>query len=307
MICKKLYIKDLAMVMRWLMMMLLDGSKLGNGRVKMKKIFLIILFVFCFYLSAMAQEINLPNTGAFGKIQGGDETHINEVIYKIPYEIRGNQILTFEVWDADVVNEIKVFINDKEIYTVPIIGNEIWSTTQTVKIKDIWLCDDNLENKIKFDCTANPPATNWWGVRNVQLKKDPVRNNLTLYQYSTDKQITIAWDHDTDYPEIFFDFFVWNEGEERKYLLGHTQLLEATFKLPRTGLYTFYGRACDKAFTTDESEEPRICSQWSHSALENEDGTPFGKIDDPANPGTFIPGNWVIYGHIAAPSGGGVD
>jgi len=275
----------------------------------MKKTFLIILLVLFYCLSANAQEINLPNTGAFGKIQGGDETHVNEVIYKVGYEIRGNYILTFEVWDADSLGEIKVYLNDKEIFVVPALGNEIWSATQSVKIKDILLCDDNLENKIKFNNESNPPEVYWWGVRNVQLTKDSVRNNLTLYQYGTDKSITIEWDAvvDANYPDIFYDFFVYNEGEERKYLLGHTQATQATFKLPRTGLYTFYGKTCNKDFTTEESEEPRICSQWSHSALENEDGTPFGKIEDPANPGQYIPGNWVIYGHISAPSGGGID
>ena len=73
--------------------------------------------------------------------------------------------------------------------------------------------------------------------------------------------------------------------------------------MPRTGLWIFYARACDKVHT----DETRICSMWANSAMEQLDGTPFGKVDDPANPGQFIPGNWVIYGHIAAPTNGGVD
>jgi len=277
--------------------------------VTMKKIILPILFVLLVCLSAIAQEINLPDTGAYGKIQGGDETHVNEVIYKIPYEIRGNQILTFEVWDADSLGEIKVYLNDKEIHSVPALGNEVWSTTQTIKIKDILLCDDNLENKIKFNNESNPPETYWWGVRNVQLTKDTTMNNLTLYQEPTGKNMTIAWDAVVDerYPDIFYDFFLYNEGEERKYLIGHTQATEVTFKLPRTGLWIFYAQSCNKPFTTDESEEPRICSQWGHSALEQLDGTPFGQVDDPANPGTLVKGKWMIYGHVASPTGGGVD
>jgi hypothetical protein len=272
----------------------------------MKKTFLIILLVLFYCLSANAQEINLPNTGAFGKIQGGDETHVNEVIYKIPYDVMGDYVLTFEVWDMDVAEEIKVYINDQEVFVVPVIGNEIWSTTQTVKIPDIRLCDDNKENKIKFDNTDNPPGTQWWGVRNVQLIKDKPPVNITLYQETTDQDITVAWDDTNDrekYPQIFFDFFTWNIGEEKKYLIGRTQLLQATFKLPRTGLYIFYGRACDKPYT----DETRVCSQWGHSALTNLDGTPFGRVEDPNNPGQFIPGNWMLYGHIAAPTGGGVD
>ena len=277
--------------------------------VTMKKIILPILFVLLIFSSANAQEIILPNTGAYGKIQGGDETHVNEVIYKIPYEVMGNYILTYEIWDADSEVEIKIYLNDQEIAAVPALGNEVWSPVQTLKIKDIRLCDDNLENKIRFNNELNPPETYWWGVRNVQLKKDPVNSNLTLYQHSTDKDITVAWDAvvDANYPDIFYDFFVYNEGEERKYLLGHTQAVQATFKLPRTGLYTFYGRTCNKDFTTEESAEPRICSQWAHSALENIDGTSFGRVEDPDNPGTFINGSWKIYGHVAAPSGGGVE
>jgi hypothetical protein len=275
----------------------------------MRKIFLTIIFILLICFSAIAQEINLPDTGAYGKIQGGDETHVNEVVYKIPYEIRGNQILTYEVWDADSAGEIKVYLNDQEIAVVPALGNEVWSATQTIKIKDIRLCDDNLENKIKFNNESNPPETYWWGVRNVKLTKDPVMNGLTLYQEPTGKDMTIAWDAVVDerYPDIFYDFFLYNEGEERKYLIGHTQTIEVTFKLPRTGLWVFYARSCNKEFTTEESEEPRICSQWGHSALEQLDGTPFGQINDPNNPGTLVKGKWMIYGHVAAPSGGGVD
>jgi hypothetical protein len=252
-----------------------------------------------------AVSIPLPDAGAYGKIQSGDENHVNQVNYIVPYEIRGNYLLTFEVWDMDIVDEIKVLVNNEEVHTLPVIGNEIWSETQTIKIKDIRLCDDNLTNIITFNCTANPPATNWWGVRNVKLEKDPVNPNLTLYQHSTDENMTIAWDAviDENYPDIHYDFFAYNEGEEKKYLSGHTQATEVTIKVPRTGLYTFYGRSCNKAHT----EENRICSKWSHSALENLDGTSFGQVEDPDNPGTYINGGWKIYGHIAAPTGGGVD
>ena len=56
--------------------------------------------------------IPLPDNGAYGKIQGGDESHVNQVSYIVPYEIRGNYILTFEVWDMDVADEIKVLVNN---------------------------------------------------------------------------------------------------------------------------------------------------------------------------------------------------
>lgn len=276
------------------------------GVVMMKRFFLLLFFFFFFCSFINAQEISLPDTGAYGKIQGGDETHINEVIYKIPYEIRGDQILTYQIWDADSEGEIKIYLNDQEIAVVPALGNEVWSATQTLKIKDIRLCDDNLENKIKFNNESNPPNTYWWGVRNVQLTKNPTMNNLTLYQEPTGKEMTIAWDDtNADLTDEKYQFFLWNEGEEKKYLTGQTQQTEVTIKLPRTGLWVFYARAC-KSTVADPPKEGE-CSDWGHSALEQLDGTPFGQIDDPANPGTRIQGKWKIYGHVAAPSGGGVE
>jgi len=38
-----------------------------------------------------------------------------------------------------------------------------------------------------------------------------------------------------------------------------------------------------------------------------ETGIPYGQVEDPNNPGTYIQGKWMIYGHVAAPTGGGVD
>jgi len=274
----------------------------------MKKLFSIIIFIVVLLIArySFSQEINLPDTGAYGKIIGGDQTHVNEVIYKIPYEIRGNYILTYEVWDADSLGEIKIYLNDKEIHSVPALGNEVWSAPQTLKIKDILLCDDNLENKIKFNNESNPPETYYWGVRNVQLTKDLIMNNLTLYQEPTSKDITIAWDDtNADITDEKYQFFLWNEGEQKKYLKGQTQQTEVTFKLPRTGLWIFYARTC----VPDVSDPPEQgqCSQWGHSALEDINGTAFGQINDPANPGSLIKGKWMIYGHVAAPSGGGVE
>lgn len=131
-----------------------------------------------------------------------------------------------------------------------------------------------------------------------------VHSNLTLYTTSTDQDVTIAWDDTNITLEDFFDFYMWNFGEERKYLIGKTQQLQVTIRIPRTGLYVFYIRACDKIDTDDTRE----CSTYANSNLvDSETGIPYGKIEDPANPGTYIQGKWMIYGHVAAPTGGGVD
>ena len=128
--------------------------------------------------------------------------------------------------------------------------------------------------------------------------------DLTLYTMSTDEDVTIAWD-DTN-PDLadYFDFYMWNYGEERQYLIGRTQALQVTVQLPKTGLYIFYCRSCDKP----ESDTTRECSIYAHSNLvDSETGIPYGRIPDPNNPGQFIQGKWMIYGHVAAPTGGGVD
>lgn len=247
--------------------------------------------------------IEVPAPDEYGKFAGNaDDTYLKKIHYIIPYDIRGNVILNYEVWDSDSNSEITIKVNSGETNAISFIGNDVWSPVQKLKVKDIELCDDNKGNIITFENTL---GTDTWGVRNVKLEKDPITSNLTLYQFSTDKDITIAWDAvvDENYPDIFYDFFVWNDGEERKYLLGHTELIQVTFKLPRTGLWTFYAKSCDKEYTIAD----RICSSWGHSALENLDGTSFGQVEDPNNPGTYINGSWKIYGHIAAPTGGGIE
>ena len=252
--------------------------------------------------------IPLPNTGAYGKIKGGDETHADKVEFLIPYEIRGNQILSYEVWDADSETEIKILVNGEEVQTAPVTANEVWSDVQKLKILDVRLCDECKENTITFDNTLNSSETGtyWWGVRNVSLKLDELISDVTIYNIPTSKEITIEWDcvsTITDFPDLNFDFYIWNRGEEKKYLIGNTQQTQATIKLPRTGLYVFYASSCD----SPKGEEERSCSPWANSLMIDFNGDLYGKIKDPNNPGEYIPGNWLIYGHIAAPTGGGVD
>lgn len=252
--------------------------------------------------------IEVPAPDEYGKFAGNaDDTYLKKVHYIIPYEIRGNVILNYEVWDSDSNSEIIVKINSGSAIPIETTGNDVWSPVQALKVKDIMLCDDNKGNIITFENILNASSgSDTWGIRNVSLKRDEIQSDITLYTYPTDKDLTVAWDSTNDpekYPEIFYDFYLWNHGEEKKYLLGRTQLLQVTMTIPRTGLWIFYARSCNKAFT----ETDRICSSWGNSNLTELDGTPFGKIDDPANPGTLIRGNWIVYGHIAAPSGGEIE
>lgn len=125
--------------------------------------------------------------------------------------------------------------------------------------------------------------------------------DVTLYTIPTDQNLTVEWDDSNPTVDDYFEFHMWNIGEQKKYLIGKTQALTVTVKLPRTGLFTFFCRACDKP----ESDTTRECSDYAASHLVMEDGTPYAQVKDPVT-GNLIPGKWMIYGHVAAPTGGGV-
>jgi len=129
-----------------------------------------------------------------------------------------------------------------------------------------------------------------------------IHPDLTLYTMTTDVLLTIEWD-DTNSLVDFFEFYLWNYGEEKKYLIGKTQQIRATMFLPRTGLWVFYIKTCDKV----ETDDTRECSDWVHSNLLDSQGVPYGKVEDSNNPGTYIKGKWMIYGHVAPPTSGGIE
>jgi len=135
--------------------------------------------------------------------------------------------------------------------------------------------------------------------------------NITLYTMSTDQQLTVAWDDTNPDIQETFEFYLWNHGEQRKYAIGQTQQLQVTTFIPRTGLYAFFARACDNVTTlptslTENEVTEYKCSEYASSVMEQPDGTPYGVVKDPAT-GQLTPGKWMIYGHVGAPTGGGVE
>lgn len=128
--------------------------------------------------------------------------------------------------------------------------------------------------------------------------------NITLYTMTTDQQLTVAWDDTNPDSNETFEFYLWNHGEQRKYAIGQTQQLQVTTFIPRTGLYAFFARACDNITTNGVTEYK--CSAYASSDMLKEDGTPYGVVKDPAT-GQLTPGKWMIYGHVGAPTGGGVE
>jgi hypothetical protein len=123
------------------------------------------------------------------------------------------------------------------------------------------------------------------GIAKAELKQFPP---MTIYQCYTSDNLTVAWDNST---AELTEFYFFNIGEQRKYLTGTTNSGTLSFKLPKTGLYSFYLRfkLVDGSYTEWVNSEDSELAQI----------IPIGQSQ-------YTPGAWIIYGHIAPPSGGGV-
>ncbi len=113
----------------------------------------------------------LPAAAAYGKITGGDQTHVDEVTYCFP-GTSGSKQLHYEIHDVDFNDEIAVRLNGKLLFHAPVTVNNAWSAALNVFIPDSCILDGST-NVLVFDNTYNPPNTNIWGVRNVSLQAPP--------------------------------------------------------------------------------------------------------------------------------------
>lgn len=128
--------------------------------------------------------------------------------------------------------------------------------------------------------------------------------DVTLYEVKTDEPIAFAWnDTDPDIPNKEYEFYLYNRGEETKYVNGKTSATTISVMIPKTGFYEVFLRACNPAVTDPDIEK---CSVWisSFSLAEDEDGTLLVSIIDAS--GNTVPGKWLIYAHVAAPTQGGI-
>ena len=121
-------------------------------------------------------------------------------------------------------------------------------------------------------------------------------DTMTIYTMTTDENLTIKWDDTNLTLDDYFEFYMWNFGEEKQYLIGKTQALQVTMQLPRTGLWVFYCRTCDKP----ESDNTRKCSVYAQSNM-----IEYAQVKNIVT-GNYVAGKWMVYGHISAPSEGGV-
>ena len=119
--------------------------------------------------SSWKYPITLPANGAYGRIKNGDQAHVDKVVFSFSGK-RGDVSLSYQAWDIDFENEVRVFLNGNEAsFIVPKTGNETWSRTRTITLKDTDVNDDGV-NRVTFTNTSNPPKTYWWGVRNLSVE-----------------------------------------------------------------------------------------------------------------------------------------
>jgi PKD repeat protein len=111
--------------------------------------------------------IALPNAGAYGRITGGDQSHVDKVTYCFQ-GVAGDMILTYQVYDIDTNGEAVVRLNGQKILDVQIGPNNDWSTTRTATLADA-LVLNGASNTLEFDNPSNPPNTLLWGVRQVSV------------------------------------------------------------------------------------------------------------------------------------------
>ena len=111
--------------------------------------------------------ITLPAAAAYGKIQGGDQTHVDKVVYCFP-AMSGSPTLSYQVYDIDTIAEGDVLLNEVPILDLDPSGDNLWSITRTLILPDS-LVHNGATNVLVFDNAKNPPGTNVWGVRQVSV------------------------------------------------------------------------------------------------------------------------------------------
>ncbi len=111
-------------------------------------------------------DIPLPATPAYGNIPGGDQVHVNQVVYTFTGS-QDRQAFSFEAYDVDWQGEVALYINSHLFYIVPPTGNNQWAT-YTVNLPMARLLPGKT-NRITVSDTVNPPNHVIWGVRNAKV------------------------------------------------------------------------------------------------------------------------------------------
>ena len=109
-----------------------------------------------------------PHPEGYGRISGGDQTHVNEVNYSFD-GTAGDVTLYYQAWDVDFSDEVEILVNGNSVGFAPTTLNSAWGSTQAIVLPDDHVNDASV-NLLTFTNTYNPPKTYSWGVRSVVLR-----------------------------------------------------------------------------------------------------------------------------------------
>ena len=123
--------------------------------------------VFILQVQECPDCIPLPDTGAYGRISGGDQSHVEEVSYSFE-GVSGDVTIVYEVWDVDFPDEVEILVNGVGLASASVTANASWSGPRSILIPD-GLVFDSDTNVLTFNNTYNPPSTYAWGVGNVSI------------------------------------------------------------------------------------------------------------------------------------------
>ncbi|MGH7456009.1 MAG: T9SS type A sorting domain-containing protein, partial [bacterium] len=105
---------------------------------------------------------------AYGNILGGDRSHPNEITYIFPGKA-GHFYLSYQAYDIDTNDEVKILLNGAKITNVLPTSNNAWSGNRGAVLRD-GLVNNTSANLLVFDNTKNPPGALLWGVRQVSIE-----------------------------------------------------------------------------------------------------------------------------------------
>ena len=111
--------------------------------------------------------IPLPATGAYGRILGGDQSHVDRVDFSFQ-GAAGDIVVFYRVWDVDTDDEVEILVNGEPIAHAETTPDSGWSDTRVIVLPDASVLDAGT-NVLTFDNTVNPPKTYWWGVGDVTV------------------------------------------------------------------------------------------------------------------------------------------
>jgi hypothetical protein len=180
-----------------------------------------------------------------------------------------------------------------------------------------------------------------WGALEMQQF-----DNLTLYYFTSDKNITVAWDSVAE--ATHYDLFLWHLEREEKVMTAKVPqpqgatAVTLTFKVPRTGHYTLHCRSVKEPLSSSVKtnidnaadmtalkkiiDDTGICdaSLWWNDTVTLDQMKTKAKEQkgfcsvyisslDEANSqvtlkdSTIVNKGWWMYGHVASPTGGGIS